>query len=59
MVWDIAGAPQPIEVKIFGEDPPPAWGPCTRPGDIVGKVKGVVDESDGIVETDRGGGPSG
>lgn len=50
-IGDIAGAPQPIEIKLFGEDPAVLRDLSDKIGDIVTRVRGVVDENNGVVET--------
>jgi multidrug efflux pump subunit AcrB len=50
-IGDIAGAPQPIEVKLFGEDPTVLQDLSEKVGDLVAKVPGVVDVNNGIVRT--------
>lgn len=48
-VGDIAGSPQPIEVKIFGEDESTLERLAHDVDGAVMSVPGVVDDSDGIV----------
>ncbi len=50
-IGDIAGSPQPIEVKIYGDDTAVLAALAHKTGDIVSKTPGVVDENDGIVDT--------
>lgn len=50
-IGDMAGSPAPIEVKIFGDDAATLARLAHQAGDIVGKTPGVVDESDGVVQS--------
>ena len=54
MISDLTGEPQPVEVKLFSEDPAvlAAWAP--KVADSIGKVKGVVDVLNGIDNTISG-----
>jgi multidrug efflux pump subunit AcrB len=51
LIGDLSGSPSPIEVKIFGPDMTTLRGLAHEVGDRITKVKGVVDESDGIVDS--------
>ncbi len=50
-IGDIAGSPSPIEVKIFGDDTAVLTKVAGQANDIISKVPGVVDSSDGVVES--------
>jgi multidrug efflux pump subunit AcrB len=54
MISDLTGEPQPIEVKLFSQDPAllADWAP--KVGDSIGKIKGVVDVLNGIDNTISG-----
>jgi multidrug efflux pump subunit AcrB len=54
MIGDLSNAPEPIQIKLFSEDPEllKVWGP--KIGDAIGKVSGVVDVLDGIDNTISG-----
>ena len=54
MISDLTGEPQPVEVKLFSQDPAllAAWAP--KVGDTISKVPGVVDVLNGIDNTISG-----
>ena len=54
MIGDLTSEPEPIQIKLFGQDPTllEAWAP--RVADAIGKVPGVVDVLDGIENTISG-----
>jgi multidrug efflux pump subunit AcrB len=54
MIGDLTSAPQPIEIKLFSQDPKPLqeWAP--KVADAIGKIKGVVDILNGIDNTISG-----
>ena len=54
MISDLTGEPQPIEVKLFSQDPAllADWAP--KMGDSISKIKGVVDVLNGIDNTISG-----
>jgi multidrug efflux pump subunit AcrB len=54
MIGDLTSAPQPIEIKLFSEDPKQLelWAP--KVGDAIGKIDGVVDLLNGIDNTISG-----
>jgi multidrug efflux pump subunit AcrB len=54
MIGDLTSAPQPIEIKLFSQDPKQleAWAP--KVGDAIAKIKGVVDILNGIDNTISG-----
>ena len=43
MIGDLEGAPTPIEIKIFGDDPDALEALAPRIGEVLEKVNGVVD----------------
>lgn len=51
LIGDLAGAPSPVEVKIFGPDINQLRTLAHEVGTRITKVKGVVDEFDGITES--------
>ena len=54
MIGDLTSAPEPIEIKLFSEQPAllAEWGP--KVGDAIKKVKGVVDVKNGLENTISG-----
>jgi CzcA family heavy metal efflux pump len=54
MISDLTGEPQPVEIKLFSENPAllADWAP--KVADSVGKVKGVVDILNGVDNTISG-----
>ncbi len=54
MIGDLTSAPQPIEIKLFSQDPKQLqeWAP--KVADAIGKVDGVVDLLNGIDNTISG-----
>ena len=54
MIGDLTSAPEPVQIKLFSENPKQLeeWGP--KVGDTIGKVKGVVDILNGIDNTISG-----
>jgi multidrug efflux pump subunit AcrB len=54
MIGDLTSAPQPIEIKLFSEDPKllEEWAP--KVGEAIGKIDGVVDLLNGIDNTISG-----
>lgn len=51
LIGDIAGTPQPVDVKIFGPDINRLKEIAGQVGQRVSSIKGVVDENDGITES--------
>jgi CzcA family heavy metal efflux pump len=51
LIGDLAGAPSPIEVKVFGPDVNTLKDLTEEVGKRVSATKGVVDEADGIIES--------
>ena len=54
MISDLTGEPQPIEIKLFSQDPAvlAEWAP--KVADAIGKNKGIVDVLNGIDNTISG-----
>jgi multidrug efflux pump subunit AcrB len=54
MIGDLTSAPEPVQIKLFSQDPRQLeeWAP--KVGDAIGKVKGVVDVLNGIDNTISG-----
>jgi len=50
LIGDLAGTPSPIEVKIFGPDINQLRPIADKVSDTIGKIKGVVDVSNGVIE---------
>jgi multidrug efflux pump subunit AcrB len=54
MIGDLSNAPEPIQIKIFANDPALLAQLGPRVGDAIGKIPGVVDVEDGIENTISG-----
>ena len=54
MIGDLTSEPEPIQIKLFSQDPAllGTWAP--KVGEAIGKIKGVVDVLDGIENTISG-----
>jgi CzcA family heavy metal efflux pump len=54
MIGDLTSEPEPVQIKLFSQDPVllETWAP--KVADAIGKVKGVVDVLDGIENTISG-----
>ncbi len=48
LIGDLTAVPQPIEVKLFGDDPKALADSAKRVGDSIGKINGVVEVVDGL-----------
>lgn len=48
LIGDLTAVPQPIEVKLFGDDPAALAAAAKRVGTAIGKVAGVVEVVDGL-----------
>ncbi|WP_425230656.1 efflux RND transporter permease subunit [Sphingomonas sp.] len=48
LIGDLTAVPQPIEVKLFGDDPAALAGAAKRVGEAIGKINGVVEVVDGL-----------
>jgi len=51
LIGDLAGAPKPIEVRIFGDDVKVLQELAPKAGKIISGVKGVKDEYDGVAKS--------
>jgi CzcA family heavy metal efflux pump len=54
MINDLSNAPEPIQIKLFAEDPALLSDIAPRVGDAIGKIPGVVSVEDGIENTISG-----
>ena len=54
MIGDLSNAPEPIQIKIFANDPDLLSQLGPRVGDAIGKIPGVVDVQNGIENTISG-----
>jgi CzcA family heavy metal efflux pump len=54
MIGDLSNAPEPIQIKVFADDPALLSELGPRIGDAIGKIPGVVDVEDGIDNTISG-----
>jgi len=54
MIDDLSNAPQPIQIKLFGNDHALLAQLGPRVAEAIGKIKGVVDVQDGIANTISG-----
>jgi len=54
MIDDLSNAPQPIQIKLFGNDLALLAQLGPRVADAIGKISGVVDVQDGIANTISG-----
>ena len=54
MISDLTGEPQPIEIKLFSDDPQPlsTWAP--KVADAIGNIRGVTDILNGIDNSTSG-----
>jgi multidrug efflux pump subunit AcrB len=48
LIGDLTAVPQPIEVKLFGDDPKVLADSARRVGEAIGKINGVVEVVDGL-----------
>nr|WP_294814827.1 efflux RND transporter permease subunit [uncultured Sphingomonas sp.] len=48
LIGDLTAVPQPIEVKLFGDEPKALADAAKRVGEAIGKVNGVVEVVDGL-----------
>jgi len=51
MIGDLSNAPEPIQIKIFADDPAVLEQLGPRVGEAIGKIEGVVDVENGIENT--------
>ena len=54
MIGDLSNAPEPIQIKIFANDPAMLEQLGPRVGEAIGKIQGVVDVQNGIENTISG-----
>jgi CzcA family heavy metal efflux pump len=54
MIGDLTGAPEPVVIKLFSEDPKLLEEQAPRVADAIGKIQGVVDLKNGIENTMSG-----
>jgi len=54
MIGDLTGAPEPVVIKLFSEDPKLLEEQAPRVADAIEKIKGVVDLKNGIENTMSG-----
>jgi multidrug efflux pump subunit AcrB len=54
MIGDLSNAPEPIQIKLFNDDPELLAQLAPRVGDAISKIKGVVDVENGIDNTISG-----
>jgi multidrug efflux pump subunit AcrB len=54
MIGDLSNAPEPIQIKLFDNDPALLEQLGPRVGDAIGKIEGVVDVQNGIENTISG-----
>ena len=54
MIGDLSNAPEPIQIKLFANDPQLLYQLGPRVADAIGKVNGVVDVEDGVDNTISG-----
>ena len=48
LIGDLTAVPQPIEIKLFGDDPAELAQAAKQVGERIGKVRGVVEVVDGL-----------
>jgi len=48
LIGDLTAVPQPIEIKLFGDDPKQLADAAARVGGAIGKINGVVEVVDGL-----------
>jgi len=48
LIGDLAGTPNPVEVRVYGDDARRLQELAPEVGKVVSSVKGVVDENDGV-----------
>ena len=54
MIGDLSNAPEPIQIKLFADDPAMLEQLGHKVGDAIGKIDGVVDVQNGIENTISG-----
>ena len=48
LIGDLTAVPQPVEIKLFGDDPQALEASAKTVGDAIGKITGVVEVVDGL-----------
>ena len=48
LIGDLTAVPQPVEVKLFGDDPAALSSAAKRVGKAIGRINGVVEVVDGL-----------
>lgn len=48
LIGDLTAVPQPVEIKLFGDDPQTLEQAARKVGDAIAKVRGVVEVVDGL-----------
>jgi multidrug efflux pump subunit AcrB len=48
IIGDLTAVPQPIEIKLFGDDPQVLEASAKKVGEAIGKIQGVVEVVDGL-----------
>ncbi len=48
LIGDLTAVPQPVEIKLFGDDPAALKDAAKRVGEAIGKVSGIVEVVDGL-----------
>ena len=54
MIGDLSNSPEPIQIKLFANDPQLLYGIAQRVADAIAKVPGVVDVQNGVDNTISG-----
>ena len=48
LIGDLTAVPQPVEVKLFGDDPKQLADAAQKVGDAIGKIQGIVEVVNGL-----------
>ncbi len=54
LIGDLTSVPQPIEIKIFGDDPAQVRALAPKVADLIGKIDGVTEINNGVVPAGDG-----
>lgn len=54
LIGDLTSVPQPIEIKIFGDDPAQARALAPKVADLIGKIDGVTEINNGVIPAGDG-----
>lgn len=54
LIGDLTSVPQPIEIKIFGDDPAQVRGLGPKVADLIGRIGGVTEINNGVVPAGDG-----